>query len=98
MVDAEVKRMQATEKDREREFEQRQKDREANRAARAKAAENARKAKADKRRQRNLFADGPCAFCENPHHYPFTIEERDRHLAHGGFIGSEMNGNGAQSS
>lgn len=80
ITSAKIREIEATAQDREREFEQRQKDREAAREARRKAAENARKRRSEYPNGRRP-SDG-CPFCANPFHYPFTIEERDRHLSH----------------
>lgn len=86
ITSAKIREIEATAADREREFEQRQKDREAAREARRKAIENRRGAGGRFRARQVQNAD--CPFCANPYHYPFTLEERDRHMSHGGVFGS----------
>lgn len=87
ITSAKIREIEATAQDREREFEQRQKDREAAREARRKAAENARKRRSE---YPNGRRPNDCPFCANPFHYPFTIEERDRHLAHSDQLAAGM--------
>jgi hypothetical protein len=80
LTEAEIRKIEATQKDRDREYEQRQRDREAARAARQKAAENARERRTKVRAARQN--PGACKLCNDPFAYPFTIEERDAHLYH----------------